>query len=78
MPSEQQRLARNINEGIETADGCCAAYLLILFFFVGPLFAVPIWAIIAGATGCEWGALIVVALVFITVFVQLIRAVYRH
>ena len=55
MSDERERLARNLNSGIETASGCAGCGGAILLLAALPVISIAAWALIGASTGSDWG-----------------------
>lgn len=53
MSDEREKLAGNINDGIETASSCAGCYVGLILLAALPIVAGGIWAIVGSATGSQ-------------------------
>jgi len=59
MSDEQERLARNLNAGIETASGCAGCGVAFLLVIAGvPMVALAAFALVGIATGSDWAGVV--------------------
>ena len=53
MSDEQEKLAANLNAGIETASSCAGCWVGLFLLAALPIAAVAAWAIVGSATGSD-------------------------
>lgn len=55
MPDERERekLARNLNDGVEAVTSCGGCYLGVILLAALPFVAIAAWAIVGSGTGSD-------------------------
>ncbi len=73
MSNEQERLARNLNDGVQAASSCAGCYLGLLLLAALPFAAIAAWAIVGSGTGSEELGMVAAGVVAVWLLVTVAR-----